>query len=372
MIATTHQEPPFRAEHIGSLLRPRVLKDAYRARADGNLSDAEYDAVRDQAVLDAIRMQESAGMHAITDGEFRRASWFSAFFEALDGFSHADSAFQFRDSEGGRYAWTTCCATAPIRRVGGITTDEFDFVRAHTDRLPKITMPTPSALHFFRGPACVDTAIYPDLDRFWDDVVTVYRAEIANLASRGATYLQLDEVPLAMLCDPMVRDQVRTLGEDPDALIETYIDVLNRALADRPAGMRVGVHLCRGNFRGRWMAEGGYEPVADALFNRLAVDAFFLEFDSERAGDFSPLRLMPADKTVVLGLISSKHAALESVDGLRRRIDQAAAHVPLDRLCLSPQCGFASVAGGNFLTEDDERDKLELVSEVAAKVWRGG
>ena len=371
MTATIHQDPPFRAEHIGSMLRPRSLKDAHRALAGGTISEAEFEVVRDQAMRDAIAIQESAGMQSITDGEFRRASWFSAFFEALDGFSHADSAFQFRDAEGGRHSWTTCCATAPVRRVRGITTDEFDFVRAHTDRLPKVTMPTPSALHFFRGPACVDAAVYPDLDRFWDDVVAVYRAEIADLGERGARYLQLDEVPLAMLCDPLVRDQVRTLGEDPDALVETYIDVLNRALADRPKDMRVGIHLCRGNFRGRWMAEGGYEPVADALFNRLAADAFFLEFDNERSGDFSPLRLVPEDKTVVLGLISSKQAALEPVDTVRRRIDEAAAHVPLDRLCLSPQCGFASVAGGNLITEDDERDKLALVTEVAGKVWGG-
>jgi 5-methyltetrahydropteroyltriglutamate--homocysteine methyltransferase len=363
------QDPPFRAEHIGSMLRPRALKDAHRALSSGTSTEAEFDAVRDQSMIDAIRLQEEAGMQSITDGEFRRASWFSAFFEALEGFSHAESLFQFRDAEGGRHSWTTCCATAPIRRTGGITTGEFDFIRAHTDRTPKVTMPTPSALHFFRGKDCVDAAIYPDLDKFWNDVVTVFRAEIADLVARGATYLQLDEVPLAMLCDPLVRDQARAQGEDPEALIETYIDVLNRALEDRPADMRVGIHLCRGNFRGRWMAEGGYEPVAERLFNHLAVDAFFLEFDNPRSGDFSPLRLVPADKTVVLGLVSSKSAELEAVEDLRRRIDAAATHVPLDRLCLSPQCGFASVAGGNLITEDDERAKLRLVSEVAEAVW---
>jgi 5-methyltetrahydropteroyltriglutamate--homocysteine methyltransferase len=362
-------DPPFRAEHIGSLLRPRALKDAYRAHAAGDIDAAQYQEATEAAIVDAIRLQEQAGLRAITDGEFRRAAWSSAFFEALEGFSLADSLFEFRDAEGGRHSWRTCCATGPIKRVSGIATGEFDFVRAHTDRLPKVTIPTPSALHFYRGKGCVDPAVYPDLDRFWDDVVAVYRAEIAELSKRGATYLQLDEVPLAMLCDPDVRDQARAQGEDPEALIETYISVLNRALKGRPADMTVGIHLCRGNFRGRWMAAGGYEPVAETLFNRLAVDAFYLEYDTPRAGDFAPLRFVPDDKTVVLGLISSKTAALEPIDMLRRRIDEAAEYVPLDRLAISPQCGFASVAGGNAISEDDERAKLALVAEVAQKVW---
>ena len=368
-MVTPRHDPPFRAEHIGSLLRPRALKDAHKAHAAGEIDAARHREAVEAAIVDAIRLQEQTGMRAITDGEFRRAAWSSAFFEALEGFSHADSLFEFRDAEGGRHRWRTCCATGPIRRVGGIATKEFDFVRAHTDRLPKVTLPTPSALHFFRGKGCVDPKAYPDLDRFWDDVVTVYRAEIADLAARGMTYLQLDEVPLAMLCDPDVQGQARDQGENPEALIETYINVLNRALEDRPADITVGIHLCRGNFRGRWMAAGGYEPVADALFNRLAVDAFYLEYDTPRAGDFAPLRFVPDDKSVVLGLISSKTAALEPVDALRRRIDEAATYVPLDRLALSPQCGFASVAGGNPLTEDEERAKLALVADVANQVW---
>ncbi len=368
-MVTPPHDPPFRAEHIGSLLRPRALKDAHKAHAAGDIGAVQYQQAVEAAIVDAIRLQEQSGLRAITDGEFRRAAWSAAFFEALEGFSHADSLFEFRDAEGGRHRWRTCCATGPIRRVGGIATEEFDFVRANTERLPKVTLPTPSALHFFRGKGCVDPKAYPDLDRFWHDVVTVYRAEIAALAEHGATYLQLDEVPLAMLCDPEVRAQARAQGEDPEALIETYIDVLNRALEGRPAGMMVGIHLCRGNFRGRWMAEGGYEPVAEALFNRLAVDAFFLEYDTPRAGDFAPLRLVPDDKTVVLGLISTKTAALEPIDVLRRRIDEATQHVPLDRLAVSPQCGFASVAGGNVISEDDERAKLALVSNVAEKVW---
>lgn len=368
-MVTSRHDPPFRAEHIGSLLRPQALKDAHKARAAGQIDAAEFEAAVEASIVDAIRLQEEAGMRSITDGEFRRAAWSSGFMDALEGLGHADSLFEFRDAEGGRHGWRTCCATAPIRRVGGITTQEFECVRAHTDRLPKVTMPTPSILHFFRGKGCVDPAVYPDLDQFWDDVVAVYRAEIADLAARGATYLQLDEVPLAMLCDPDVRAQAKDQGEDPEALIDTYIDATNRALESRPVGMTVGIHLCRGNFRGRWMAAGGYEPVAEALFNRLAVDAFFLEYDTPRAGDFAPLRFVPDDKTVVLGLISSKSETLEPVDTLRRRIDEAAEHVPLERLALSPQCGFASVAGGNALSEDNERTKLALVTEVAGKVW---
>lgn len=366
---TPRRDPPFRAEHIGSLLRPSALKGAFRSHAVGDLDDAAFQDAVEDAIVYAIRLQESSGMRSITDGEFRRAAWSSGIIEALDGFGLADSLFEFRDAEGGRHRWKTCCATGPIRRVRGIATEEFDFIRANTDRLPKVTLPTPSVLHFFRGKGCVDTSVYPDLDQFWSDAVTVYRAEIADLAARGATYVQFDEVPLAMLCDPSVRDQARAQGEDPDALIETYIDILNQALEGRPETMTVGIHLCRGNFRGRWMAEGGYEPVADALFNRLNVDAFFLEYDTPRAGDFAPLRFVPADKAVVLGLVSSKNPEFESTDNLRARIDEAAIHVPLERLALSPQCGFASVAGGNALTEDAERAKLELVVRTADAVW---
>jgi len=368
MVSPRH-DPPFRAEHIGSLLRPRALKGAHKAHAAGDIGAAQYQHAVEAAIVEAIHMQEQAGLRVITDGEFRRAAWSSALIDALDGLSQADSLFEFRDAEGGRHRWRTCCATGPIRRARGIATEEFDFVSAHTDQLPKVTLPTPSALHFYRGKGCVDPEVYPDLDQFWDDVVAVYRAEIAALAACGATYLQLDEVPLAMLCDPDVQAQARDQGEDPLALIETYIEVLNRALEGRPAEMTVGIHLCRGNFRGRWMAEGGYEPVAEALFNRLDVDAFFLEYDTPRAGDFAPLRFVPDDKTVVLGLISSKTATLEPVDALRHRIDEAARQVPLDRLALSPQCGFASVAGGNVISEDDERAKLALVTDVAEKVW---
>jgi 5-methyltetrahydropteroyltriglutamate--homocysteine methyltransferase len=234
-----------------------------------------------------------------------------------------------------------------------------------------MTLPTPSAFHFFRFQAPADRAVYPDEDRYWDDLVAVYRAEIAALGAAGCRYLQLDEVPLAMLCDPSIREQVRALGGDPERLTATYIEVLKRILAARPPGMTVGIHLCRGNFRSRWMASGGYEPVAERLFNDAPVDAFFLEYDSERAGDFSPLRHLPKGRHAVLGMVGSKSAALESPEALCRRLDEAARFVPMERLALSPQCGFASVAGGNSISEAEQAAKLRLVVEVAQKAWGG-
>jgi methionine synthase II (cobalamin-independent) len=247
--------------------------------------------------------------------------------------------------------------------------DEYLRLAALTKRMPKITLPTPSAFHFFRFQAPADRSVYPDEEIYWNDLVEVYRAEIAALDASGCRYLQLDEVPLAMLCDPLIREQVKALGGDPERLTAQYIAVLQRILAAKPSEMTLGLHLCRGNFRSRWMASGGYEPVAERLFNEVPVDAFFLEYDSERAGDFSPLRHVPPEKHVVLGLVSTKRTPLESPDELRRRIDEATRHVPIERLALSPQCGFASVAGGNLLSEKDQAAKLRLIVEVAASIW---
>ena len=365
----TEPVPPFRAEHIGSLLRPAALKAAHKAHEAGALDDAGYQTELESAIAAAIRMQEEVGLTPITDGEFRRAAWFSAPFEALGGFGLAPSSFRFRNADGQRFDWQTCRAEAPIRRTRPIATGDFAFVRAHTGRVPKVTLPSPSAFHFFRLDDFADRAAYSDPAPFWDDLVAVYRAELADLARAGCAYVQLDEVPMAMLCDAGVRARVRVLGADADALVETYVGVLGRILSGRPAGMRVGLHLCRGNFRGRWMAEGGYEPVAEALFNRVDVDLFLLEFDSARAGGFAPLRLLPEGRTVALGLVSTKTPAVEAADALCRRIDEAARLVPLERLALSPQCGFASVAGGNPLDEAAERAKLARVVEVAMRVW---
>lgn len=360
---------PHRAEHVGSMLRPRALKQAFAARQKKQIAPADYARILADGVRHAVKLQHDAGLQTITDGEFGRSSWFGFFFEAMEGFRLDTAAFAFKDGEGHEFHWPTCVACGRIKRHRGITTREFTAVRALTDRTPKVTMPTPSAFHFFRFDQPVDTSAYTDLEAYWEDLVAVYRAELAELHEIGCDYVQFDEVPLAMLCDPGVRAQVKARGHDPEALVDTYIDVMRRILLDRPEGMRIGMHLCRGNFRGRWMAAGGYGPVADKLFNRMPVDAFFLEYDSERAGDFAPLAHVPADKAIVLGLVSSKSPVMETKDLLRRRLDQAARFVPLERLALSPQCGFASVAGGNDMEEAVEIEKLRLVVETAEAVW---
>ncbi len=363
--------PPFRADHVGSLLRPRPLKDAFRAYGAGALPDEEFREVLQGCVRRAVALQEEVGLRSITDGEFRRTAWSTGLLDALEGLSPAESRFEFTDEAGDVVRWNACCATGRVRRRRGITTDEFTTVRALTRLTPKVTMPAPSFLHFFRGPESFTTEAYPDVDAFWADVEATYRNELADLARLDATYVQIDEVPLAMLCDPDVREKVERMGEDPERLKGRYIDAVNNALAGRPASMTVAMHLCRGNLRGHWMAAGGYDAVAERLFAGADVDAFFLEYDSERAGGFEPLRFVPPGKTVVLGLVSTKTPVLEPADDLRRRIDEAAKVLPLESLALSPQCGFASTVGGNPLTEDDQRAKLSRVVEVAQAVWGG-
>jgi 5-methyltetrahydropteroyltriglutamate--homocysteine methyltransferase len=361
--------PPFRAEHIGSLLRPRELKDAFAARARGQIDDSAFRAIQDRAIIGAIRLQEDIGLHSITDGEFRRVAWSTGFIRALDGLEDRPSLFEFTDQTGDRVRWDTCYAVAPIRRARAITLDEFEFVRRHTLKTPKVTMPAPSFLHFFRLDECADRAVYPDLAGFWSDLIAIYQDELRALGRAGATYVQFDEVPQAMLCDDDVCAAVRARGSDPDVLTGAYIDAVNRILESRPPGMTIGMHLCRGNLRGHWMASGSYEAIAERLFNDLRVDGFFLEYDTPRAGDFRPLRFMPKDKFVRLGLVSTKTPVLEDRDSLRRRIDEAARFVGLDRLGVSPQCGFASTVGGNPLSDDDQRAKLALVVNLARSVW---
>jgi 5-methyltetrahydropteroyltriglutamate--homocysteine methyltransferase len=362
--------PPFRAEVIGSLLRPRALKDTATAIAAGKAAAADYKAVLEREIARVVAKQEELGLKVVTDGEFGRTSWFGFFFEGLGGFRLEPSHFKFRDADGCAFEWPTCVAEARIRRQAPITIPEFERANSHVRRaLVKATMPAPSAFHFFRLGKAVDPQAYPDIAVYFDDLVSVYRAELAELAQAGCRYVQLDEVPIAMLCDPDVRRQTEAQGGDPAALLDTYISLLQRIAADRPAGMTLGMHLCRGNFRGRWMAAGGYEPVAEKLFSEAPVDVFFLEYDSERAGDFRPLRFVPKGKTAVLGLVSSKSAELEDQDTLLRRIEEASRVLPLDQLALSTQCGFASVAGGNVLTEVEQWAKLELIVETAREVW---
>ncbi len=366
MNANTGKAPPFRAEHVGSLLRPRRLKDAFKAAHGGDIDAGELEDTLAVCIGEAIALQEDCGMQAITDGEFRRGSWFLGFVEAVGGLTTRPSNFTFSGRHG---AWECPFAKARLQRGRGIVTGDYEFIAATTGRTPKLTMPSPTAMHFWRGEEAYDSAAYDDRDAFFEDLAGIYRAELAALGKLGCTYVQLDEVPIAMLCDPKVQAAVRKRGEDPEALLDYYIAAINAGLAGRPANLTVAMHLCRGNYKGQWMAEGGYAPVAETLFQGAEVDAFFLEYDSERAGDFTPLRAMPEDRYVVLGLVCTKTAELESPDDLKRRIEEASRIVPLERLAISPQCGFASSAGGNPVTEDDQRRKLTLVSEVAEAVW---
>ncbi|HEX6313016.1 MAG TPA: 5-methyltetrahydropteroyltriglutamate--homocysteine S-methyltransferase [Acidimicrobiia bacterium] len=361
--------PPFRADHVGSLLRPRSLKDAFRAHEHGELDDDGLRCAQDEAIRDAVRLQEDVGLHSITDGEFRRAWYYGHFVDAVEGLRPELATFEFRDDRGDRLSFTGTQNEGRLRRTRPISTGEFEFLKAVTTETPKITMPSPSTMHFWRGPQSIDSSVYPTLAAFFADLVGIFRAEIGELADRGARYIQMDEVALAMLCDPDVRAAVAARGEDAGRLVETYLAATNDALGSRPDSVTATFHLCRGNYKGHWLASGGYEPVAEQVFGGLSVDGLFLEFDSERAGDFAPLRFVPEGVDVVLGLVSSKSPRLEDADGLVRRIEDAAAFVPVDRLALSPQCGFASTAGGNPLTEDDERRKLALVVEIAERVW---
>ena len=366
MPGQTNRRPPFRAEHIGSLLRPKALTAAHRAANEGALDQAALAAVLEDCIREAVAMQEAAGMQAITDGEFRRGSWFLGFVDAVDGLTVAPSPFAF---SGDHTGWHCPHCDGRLKRARGIATGEFTFLEGITRRTPKITMPSPTAMHFWCGRDGVSRQAYPDIDGYFEDLAALYREELADLAELGAGYVQLDEVPIAMLCDPAVQEAVRAAGEDPEALLDRYVALINAALAGRPEGLTVGLHLCRGNYKGQWMAEGGYDPVAEKLFNLIAVDAFFLEYDSDRAGGFAPLARMPADKHAVLGLVTTKTGALEDPETLKRRIDEAAGYLPLEHLSISPQCGFASSVGGNPLSIDDQRRKLELVARVADEVW---
>ena len=359
--------PPFRAEHVGSLLRPQVLKDAFRGVEAGTIRADAFREIRDRSIREAVALQEEVGLQVVTDGEFCRGSWFLGFVNAVEGLTTRNAPFDFHG--GGRSKFQAAYVEGKLRRVRGVTIDEFSYLRSITTRVPKITMPSPSLVHLLRGDVTVSRDAYPDLDEFWADLVAVYQEELSELGRLGCAYVQLDEVPCAMLCDPRLRASVQAAGQDPDELLDTYVSAADRAIAERPPGMAIVMHLCRGNYKGQWMAEGGYEPVAERLFNGVAVDAFFLEYDTDRAGGFEPLRFVPPDKIVVLGLVSTKTPELESATTLRRRIEEASRYVPLERLCLSPQCGFASSVGGNPLTTEDQRRKLALVVEVAAQVW---
>ncbi len=357
--------PFHHAEHVGSLLRPARLRDAVRAHRRGDLDDEGLARAQDDAVREAIAMQEAVGLRVVTDGELRRSSYWAHWVEAIDGLGIADAVFRFHDDHGNESAFTSPSVEGRLARTRSISGAEYAAAAAVARGTVKITMPSPSTMLFWRGAGTLPRAAYPTTEAFFADLGAIFRAEIAELADAGCRYVQLDEVPLIMLADPTVRAAV----DDPDALVSRYVDALNAAVAERPRDMTAALHVCRGNYKGRWLAEAGYDAIAERIFADVAVDTFFLEYDSQRAGGFEPLRFVPPDKRVVLGLLSSKTAQLEDPDDLLRRIDEAARFVDPERLGISPQCGFASTAGGNPLTEDAQRAKLALLVELAADVW---
>jgi 5-methyltetrahydropteroyltriglutamate--homocysteine methyltransferase len=366
---TTPARPPYRAEHIGSLLRPPALREAFRAFSSGRIDAEAFRRAQDQAIREAVTLQEGLGFQGVTDGEFRRASYWSHFVEAVEGFTVAEARFPFHDDAGHSTTFLSPRVVGKVRRAHSLSGPEFDFLASVTRGTPKITMPSPPTMHFWSPLGAVQAAGYRDDDAFFTDLAAVYREEIADLARRGARYIQIDEVPMAMLCDPSARERVRASGQDPEALARRYVELIAESVRGRPAGVTVGLHLCRGNFKGQWLSEGGYESVAEPLFRHSGVDAFFLEYDTPRAGDFRPLAAVPEDKTIVLGLVSSKTAVLEEKGTLKRRIEEASQYMSADRLAISPQCGFASAVSGNPVTPHDQRRKLELVREVAKEVW---
>ena len=361
----------FRVEHVGSFLRPERLLDAARARKAGALSEDQLKEIEDDSIRQVVAFQEFIGLPTITDGEFRRRSWSAGFIDAVEGFGLRDGTLTFRNQSSVIGVAASPYAKARLRRKHPIVAEDYRFLKSVVRRgVPKVTIAAPDVMHYFLGPKSFETAVYADREAYFSDLASIYRQEIADLAAAGCTYLQLDDTALPCNCDARSREDVAARGEDPDELTGRYARLTNESIAGRPAGMTVGMHLCRGNLKGAWMAEGGYEPIAEALFNGIEASVYCLEFDTERAGDFSPLRHVPKGKRVVLGLVSTKTPVLESKDMLKRRIDSATKHLALEQLGIGPQCGFSSGGGGGQpITQDDTRRKLELIMEVSQEVW---
>jgi 5-methyltetrahydropteroyltriglutamate--homocysteine methyltransferase len=370
----SRRTPPFKADHVGSLLRPKRLLETRAGMQSGTLPPEALRAVEDEEIRRAVALQKDVGLKLCTDGDFRRRHWFMDFIERIDGirfgapmpvrFKSADGSVEFSPPQMELYA--------PLKRTQSLTSNDFALLKPIADAaglVAKSTIPSPTLLHFRSTRSRQHSAIYPDVVRLYDDIARVYREEIAGLYAAGCRYLQIDEVNFAYLCDPKLREQVQNIGSDPNTLPKTYAKLINDSIAGKPADMVTAMHLCRGNFKSAWVAEGGYEPVADVLFNQINVDAYFLEYDDERSGDFAPLRFVPKGKTVILGLVTTKLPQLETKDALKRRIEEAAKYCPLDQLALSPQCGFSSTIEGNEVTVADEVAKLKLVVDTAREVW---
>jgi 5-methyltetrahydropteroyltriglutamate--homocysteine methyltransferase len=364
-----HGRPPFRADHIGSLLRPAALRQAFRKHAAGEMDDISFGRLQDQCIRDVVALQEQVGLQVVSDGEFRRGSYWARFVERTQGFKIKAASFKFRNDEGHEVDFTAPFADGKIARIQPLALDEFVFLRGATKATVKITIPAPSTMHFYRCNNFADSTVYKDAESFFADLAKVFQQEIGELAEAGCRYVQVDEVAIALLCDPAIREQVKRVGSDPDKLVDLYIDAINQAVSGRFAAVTVGVHMCRGNFKGHYLGAGGYESVAEKFFANTRVNHFLLEYDTPRAGDFAPLRFVPKTKGVVLGMISSKSSALESMDLIKRRTEEATRYIDLDRLAISPQCGFASTVAGNPVTEADERAKLALVVQAAQAIW---
>jgi len=367
-------KPPFRADHVGSLLRPQRLLQARDGFANGTIDADELRGIEDEAIREIVHKQEETGLQSATDGEFRRASWHMDFIYQLDGITQEAGHIAVRfHNPGGDIEWTPAAlhVSGKLGVSKTIFGDDFRFLQEMvTTSVPKLTIPSPSMVHYRSGKAHIDESVYPELDAFWADLTAAYRDEVRRLGELGCTYLQVDDTSLAYMNDPHQRDYIESIGGDHDRQHIEYIRHINESLAERPAGMTVTTHMCRGNFRSSWAAEGSYDYVAEALLNELQVDGFFMEWDDERSGGFEPLRFLPkGGKQVVLGLVTSKRGELESKDELKRRIEEASKHAPLEQLCLSPQCGFSSTVEGNSLSEDEQWAKLRLIVEVAQEVW---
>jgi 5-methyltetrahydropteroyltriglutamate--homocysteine methyltransferase len=364
----TRTRPPFRADHVGSLLRPEALKDARAKRERGEIDAVALKAIEDREIARVVARQEEVGLQGITDGEFRRAFWHIDFLEKLDGVESYQGERKIK-FQGPQPKPVLLRVKGKLGFSGHPMLEHFAFLKSQTKCTPKMTIPSPSALHFRYGREAVPEAIYPRMEDFYRDLGQAYRKAVRAFADSGCRYLQLDEVYLAYLCDPELRQQVKARGDDPDALVHIYADLINTAVSDIPPDMTITMHLCRGNFRSTYVASGGYEPVAETLFRTINAHGYFMEYDNARAGGFEPLRFVPKGKTVVLGLVTSKSGTLESRDDLLRRIEEASKFVSLDQLCLSPQCGFASTEEGNVLTEDAQWAKLAMIVDVAREVW---
>ena len=365
-----HLDPPFRADHVGSLLRPPAIHDGRARLAAGEIDAEELRSIEDTEIATAVAKLESTGIRSATDGEFRRRWFHLDFLEQLDGVVVTGNiASSSNSAQTVEMTPPKITVDGPLRHVRAIQVEDYRYLASVATTTPKVAIPSPTMVHFRGGRAGIDIEAYPDLERFFDDLAACYRAEIQALHEAGCRYIQLDDTNLAYLCDPAMRQGAIDRGDDPDDLPHAYAELINASLQDRPDDLTVGIHLCRGNYRSTWFAQGGYEPVAEVLFNELAVDAYFLEYDDERSGDFAPLRHVPRDRTVVLGLLTSKRPELESYDEIAGRVADAAAFVSQDQLCLSPQCGFASTMEGNELTEDEQWAKLTHVVELAQQIW---